>query len=265
MRMIPIAISNIAWTQEQDAEVYDLMRDFGLSGLEIAPTRVFPNSPYEDLLRAEQWAEALLQKEGFRIPSMQSIWFGRSENIFESEEARDALLCYAKKAVDFAAAIHCRNLVFGCPRNRNVPEGADISVAVPFFRALGDYAAAKGCCIGMEANPPIYNTNYINTTQEALQLVQSVDSPGFGLNLDVGTMVYAGEDVEVLRGQVNCISHVHISEPYLKPVQKRSLHGRLAALLTEESYQGFISVEMARTEGTEQIHHVLKYISNLLS
>ena len=45
----------------------------------------------------------------------------------------------------------------------------------------------------MEANPAIYNTNYINTTQEALDLIREVGSDGFRLNLDVGTMLENGE------------------------------------------------------------------------
>lgn len=260
-----LAISNIAWAQEQDAEVYTLMREIGVQGLEIAPTRIFPDSPYDHKADAALWAEYLMQAEGFSVPSMQSIWYGRTENMFSSAEARVALLQYAKKAVDFAAAVHCRNLVFGCPRNRHIPEGADASVAMSFFRELGDYAAACGCCIGMEANPPIYHTNYINTTGEALALVKEVDSPGFALNLDVGTMVYNGESCSILKGQVEHISHVHISEPYLKPVQERLLHRELATLLADEGYSGYVSVEMGRTDNTADIRRALSYVKQILS
>lgn len=265
MKTLPLAISNIAWSAEQDAEVYAMMHELGWQGLEIAPTRVFPEHPYEDSGRAAQWAALLMRREGLRVPSMQSILYGRSENIFASAAERESLLQYAKKAVDFAEAIHCRNLVFGCPRNRNIPQGADTEGAVIFFRTLGEYAAERGCCIGMEANPPIYHTNYINTTKEALELVEKVDSRGFALNLDVGTMVYNGEDCSVLRGKVNLISHVHISEPYLKPVQPRALHRELAELLSAEGYQGFLSVEMARTDGTEEIYRVMNDVNRIWS
>lgn len=54
--------------------------------------------------------------------SMQSIWYGRTEKLFGTEEERNLLLDYTKSAVDFAAAIGCKNLVFGCPKNRCIPE-----------------------------------------------------------------------------------------------------------------------------------------------
>ena len=38
---------------------------------------------------------------------MQSIWFGRQERLFGSEEEREILIDYTKKAVDFAVAIQC--------------------------------------------------------------------------------------------------------------------------------------------------------------
>jgi sugar phosphate isomerase/epimerase len=85
----------------------------------------------------------------------------------------------------------------------------------------------KGTVIGMEANPPIYNTNYINDTLSALELIKEVNSEGFKLNLDIGTMIENKEPVDELVGNVNMINHVHISEPNLKPIEKMTLHREL--------------------------------------
>lgn len=243
-----LAISNIAWTVEQDAKMYNMMKCLGYEGLEIAPTRIFPENPYENLEKAARWQQELVSEYGFCVPSMQSIWFGRQEKIFGSVQERELLLAYTKKAIDFASAIGCKNLVFGCPRNRAVPEGASEELAIPFFQELGVYAASKGTAVGMEANPPIYNTNYINDTASALQLIERVNEKGFGLNLDVGTMICNHEGVEVLEGHIAKISHVHISEPGLKPIEQRSLHKELACFLKENAYSGFVSVEMGKQE-----------------
>ena len=45
--MADLSISNIAWGSELDDSVYTLMKKYQFSGLEIAPTRVFPKTPYE--------------------------------------------------------------------------------------------------------------------------------------------------------------------------------------------------------------------------
>lgn len=257
------SISNIGWDAGNDAVVYGLMKKYGYSGLEIAPTRIFPDEPYEHLEDARKWSEELKKKEGFIVPSMQSIWFGRQEKIFGTEEERQILFDYTKKAINFAEIIGCGNLVFGCPRNRNIPEDTDLSIAVIFFKELGDYAAEHNTVIGMEANPPIYNTNYINDTKAALELIEQVDSRGFKLNLDVGTMIQNKESIEELVGKVPLINHVHISEPGLKMIEQRNLHKELMGILKKEGYQRFISIEMGKREEISEIEQALRYIKEI--
>ena len=260
-----LSISNIGWSASLDSSVYGLMEKYGYSGLEIAPTRIFPERPYEKLEDAKVWSGQLKRDYGFCIPSMQSIWYGRTENIFGTQKEREGLLEYTKKAVDFAAAIGCGNLVFGCPKNRNLPEGVDSEPAFRFFKELGDYGASKRVVIGMEANPPIYHTNFINDTEAALELIRQVDSVGFMLNLDVGTMIQNRESVSALEGNVKNISHVHISEPGLKLIEQRGLHGELFELLRKEGYSGFVSIEMGTTESLSDIEYVLRYVKQVFA
>ena len=103
------AISNIGWTVENDEKVYNLMRKYGFCGLEIAPTRIFSEMPYERLKEAKEWKETLKTEYGFSTPSMQSIWYGRQEKIFGSQEERRILVDYTKKAIDFYSLIWYTN------------------------------------------------------------------------------------------------------------------------------------------------------------
>lgn len=256
-----LSISNIAWTAEEDEKMYALMRRYGYSGLEIAPTRFFAPEPYCDLEAVKRWRQECFVKEGVVISSMQSIWYGRTEMLFADAVQRETLFSYTQKAVDFAEAVQCANLVFGSPRNRALSDPSDRQLwqqGVQFFQRIGDYAHTKQTVIAMEANPPIYNTNYINSTQEAISLIKEVESEGFLLNLDIGTMIERKESVEVLEGNGRLIHHVHISEPFLKPIvmdsSRRQFHGEIAAFLREYNYQGYVSVEMGKTEeGVDRI------------
>ena len=45
-----LSVSNIGWKMEEDEYVYSLMKKYGYSGLEIAPTRIFPEAPYDCLV-----------------------------------------------------------------------------------------------------------------------------------------------------------------------------------------------------------------------
>ena len=203
-----LAISNIAWDSDSDKTVYELMKKYGYTGLEIAPTRIFESNPYEGLEKARKWSGELKEVYGFEIPSMQSIWFGRTENLFEDETQMKILSGYTKKAIDFAEAVNCKNLVFGSPKNRALPENPSkelILSGIRFFKELGDYAFDRNTVVAMEANPAIYNTNYINDTKSALQLIRQVASKGFLLNLDIGAMLENKEQTDLLEGNIEYI------------------------------------------------------------
>lgn len=258
-----LSISNIGWDAKEDQLVYELMQKYGFTGLEIAPTRIFPEDPYENRAKAREWMEHVKALWGFTVPSMQSIWYGRSEKIFGSEDERDALILYTKKAIDFAQAIGCGNLVFGCPKNRSIPEGGKEETAVRFFKTLGDYAYACHTVIAMEANPPVYNTNFLNTTKSAIEFVEQVGSKGLLLNLDVGTMIENGESVEILKGREELIHHVHISEPGLKPIQKRDLHKKLLSVLWEVRYERYVSIEAGRQGDIGTLIKMMDYVKEI--
>lgn len=258
-----LSISNIAWSETEDTVVYQLMRKYGYTGLEIAPTRIFPEYPYDRCEEAGVWSYKLKRDYGIVVSSMQSIWFGKQEKLFGTFDEQKELLEYTKKAIDFASVIGCKNLVFGCPKNRNMPDNADTEVAIAFFRQIGDYAAAHGTVIGMEANPTIYHTNYINDTLSALELIRTVNSKGFLLNLDVGTMIHNNEDVSELTGNIGMINHVHISEPGLNKIENRELHLELKAVLMQEKYDGYISIEMGKTTDISIIEDRLRYVGRV--
>ncbi len=258
-----LSISNIAWTSEKDQVVYNMMNEIGFEGLEIAPTRIFPEKPYDKCLEAKQWRKNLLEKHGFKVSSIQSIWYGRKEKLFGSDEERGFLLNYTKKAIDFAEAIGCGNLVFGCPQNRSLPEGIDEQIALSFFEELGNYAVKHGSVVSMEANPPIYNTNYINDTISAIDLIEKVESKGFLLNLDLGTMIENDENISILKGKEHLINHIHISEPGLKAIKERKRHNQLVELLNDYGYEKYISIEVGRQDDVSVLENNMIYVKRI--
>ncbi len=258
-----LSISNIAWKNEYNDEVYLFLKETGFSGLEIAPSKIFLDNPYDKINEAVLWSNELKEKYNLIISSMQSIWYNRSEKIFETKEQRDTLILYTKKAIDFAFNIGCKNLVFGCPKNRNIKSLDDYKIAIDFFRELGDYAYLKNTVLALEANPKIYNTNFINDTKSALELIKNVNSKGLKLNLDIGTIIQNNENIEELTGNVYLINHTHISEPFLELIKKRDLHIELINILKSENYNNFISIEMKQQEDINNIRKTIKYLKDI--
>lgn len=262
--MIKLSISNIAWSQENDSEMYQFLKDMGFQGLEIAPTRVFRENPYDKLPLAKEWADNLKKDFGLVVPSMQSIWYGHQEKIFGSKEDRKVLVDYTKKAIDFAEIIGCKNLVFGNPKNRDTDDvSGNYPIATDFFREIGDYALEHHTMIAIEPNPTIYNTRFINYTEQAVEMAYKCGSEGVRVNVDLGTIIYNDEDINYLKQIPEYINHIHISEPGLKLVETRQLHISLFSILHSMRYNKYVSIEMGCQQEIEQVKSIMKYVKEI--
>jgi sugar phosphate isomerase/epimerase len=256
-----LSASNIAWAAEDDAKVYKKLADEGYSGLEIAPTRLIPTNPYdsENIRIAANECLKIKKQWGLTICSMQSIWYGRKENIFGSMQERKILYDYTCKAIDFAKAIECPHIVFGNPKNRIKLIDDDKKNGENFFFECAYYAEKKDIIIGVEPNPIIYGTNYLNTTDETLELVKTIDSPYLKLNYDLGSVIENNESINFINNNISYISHIHVSEPYLDKIKEREMHKDLMEILINKKYKKWISIE-TKNSGVENLFDSLKMI-----
>ena len=262
-----LSISNIAWSVEHDKDMYGFLRDNDFAGLEIAPTRLFSNEPYKNPDDAHSFSNWLIEVYNLSISSIQSIWYGITESVFGSEAERKKLVEYTKKAIDFAFALKCPNLVFGCPKNRAIPASMDyddcIHIANDFFYEIADYAAMHGTYIALEPNPPIYHTNFINTTAQAFEFCRNLNNPGVRVNIDVGTLIYNNENINQIKENIDIVNHVHISEPYLAPITENMLHRELLTALHYLKYDKYISIEMGNPNDIELVKRIIVYVKEL--
>lgn len=256
------SISNIAWGAEHDGEMYAFLKERGIDGIEIAPTRLFEN-PYDNLEVAHEYAKMLKNKYGLTVCSMQSIWYGINQSIFGSSEDRNFLIEYTKKAILFAEAMGIKNIVFGCPKNRNMPKGDSagyIKTAKAFFKELGDFAAVHKTILAIEPNPSIYNTNFLNFTKDACEFVKEVGSEGLMVNADMGTIIYNKENPHVIKTYKNVINHIHISQPGLEYITSCQEYSTLKKVLEKIEYDGYISIEMKNQNDLEKVKQAVLFI-----
>lgn len=261
-----LAISNIAWCSKNDCLIYSKMKELGFTAVEIAPTRLLDKQqPYdmENIILAKEIIKKIKIEYDLAICSMQSILYGVNYRIFYGEEERMALLEYLKKAIYYASEIGCRNVVFGCPRNRNIIDMENqYQIGVEFFKSAAEFADKKNVHLSIEANPKIYKTNYINTTEEAIKLIKAVGNRSFGLNLDFGTIIQNNEDIEEIADYIQYINHVHVSEPFLEYIRERVKHKRLIEILKKYTYKHAVSIEMKKTNDICAIYKVMEYIAS---
>ena len=262
------SISNIAWDKEHDAEMYTFLKENGIQGLEMAPTRLF-DDPYDNLERSHLYARMLKNRYSLEVSSMQSIWYRVSESIFGSQQEREKLLRYTRKAILFAESMGIGNMVFGCPKNRRIPEGMSEKeaeeIAVGFFRRLGDFAAEHNTVLAMEANPVIYGTNFLNGTRETCEFVKKVGSSGLKVNIDMRTMIYNKENPHLVKTYKTLVNHIHISFPNLLPIEECEEYRTLKKVLGKIDYTGYISVEMKNSGDIQKAKDAILFVKEFFN
>lgn len=264
-----LAVSNIAWPEEDVAVSIEILRELGFDGVEIAPTKVW-DAPLEVSEPEAARYRSVWGDRGIEIVALQALLFGRPDlTLFDTREARAATLAHLRGLMRLGQFLGARVLVFGAPKNRTIGEGNRAEaeeIAVDFFRSAGAAAQEHGVVLAIEPNPPAYGCDFVTTSREGLTLVQKVGHPGFGLHLDAAGLMLAGETPE--QAVVACagaIAHFHVSEPELGPIDDdRVGHAGVAAALRSIDYRKRVSVEM-RSDPSEntgtRLRRVLEFVA----
>jgi len=245
-----LAVSNIAWTNEEENAVADKLVELGVKHVEIAPTKRWDDptkaSDSDALEYVKWWSD-----KGIKVSAFQSMLFARPDlKIFESDENRQETVEYMSEFLRLAGVMGAERLVFGSPKNRQrgelEVEDAD-KIAGNFFSELGKVATQQGVILCLEPNAPQYNCDYITNADQGAKLVRSVDNEGFGLHLDTACMQLAGDNIyEAILKSSDILKHYHVSAPMLGEVNSSSDidHQAASRALREINYQGMVSIEM---------------------
>lgn len=247
------AFSNIAWTPHDDPEIFALLRRNGITGIEVAPTTIWPEWQLCTPAAAAQY-RSFLRDEGFEVPALQALLYGRPSARLFDECGEVELLNHLAHVAAIAEALGAKVAVFGAPGQRNRgtrtwPQA--VAHAVPVLRQAAEVFAAHGCCLCIEPNPREYGCNFVCNALEGAELVQAVDHPGFKLHLDAAALFLENEDLRAVFPTVApMLRHFHLSEPHLGDFREpKAPHSQNLRCLDAGGYGGWCSVEMRRPTG----------------
>jgi sugar phosphate isomerase/epimerase len=246
-----LAVSNIAWDQPEQSVILAELPALGVTGVEIAPTKLWPDWVGADPDAARN-VRHLIEAGGLQVPAIQSALFGLPNlQLFGNADSIRGLVRHLAAVARIAGALGAAAIVFGSPRNRDrgefsLAQATERSVGI--LRSIGDACSEAGTCFCLEPNPEVYNCNFLTHWQDAAELAERVGHPGVGVHLDTACITLAGDDpVEAIRNCGTLTRHFHISEAALGPFAHPAIdHHRIGAALRDSLYDGFVSIEMLR-------------------
>ena len=245
-----LAVSNIAWTNEEEPAVAQLLKDMGVKYIEIAPTKKWKEPTRASNKQVSEYL-AFWESFGIRVVAFQSMLFSRPDlKIFESKTNRDETLQYLDDFISLASKMGVENMVFGSPKNRqrgSLANDAAFDIAKDFFTTLGAKAFKEKVQFCIEPNAPQYGCDFITNAKEGIEIVAKVNSPGFGLHLGIACMTLAKDNIsQSIKDAAGPLKHFHISSPMLGAVGSFTdvQHESAAAALRSINYDGYVSIEM---------------------
>ncbi len=260
-----LAVSNIAWDRAEQPEILRLLTDQGVVGMEVAPTKLWPDWVGATPAQADSLRQSI-EALGLQMPALQSVLFGLPDlQLFGNEDSTRALVAHLAVVAELAAGLGAGAIVFGSPRNRDRGElshARAMERSVPVLHAIGDVCAAHSTCFCLEPNPERYNCNFLTRWQDVAELVARVNHPGVAIHLDTACIHLAGDDVvEAVSACGATMRHFHISEPELGDFANPTIdHGRIGSALRASSYSGFVSIEMRRqTDPVASVRQAVEY------
>lgn len=269
-KIVKLTISNIAWAANQENDVFSLLPLYGVTAVEVAPTRIWPEWEYgaKEVVAYRNF----LQDHGLVCSSLQAILYQQPHlKVFGTATERADLIAHLKRVANLAADLGARAMVFGAPKNRDrgdLDEQTAMEQAADLFAIAGEYCHQNQVCLCLEPNPVNYGCNFITNSQSGAELVRLVNSPGFRLHLDAAGMHLAGEEPSLaITAAADVLEHIHVSEPNLGTFSQPQVnHAHIAAALRNIGWEQWISIEMRATEQPiESIKEALTVVKAIYS
>ena len=232
------------WTTSVGPEHRSLLEDLKSTGFDGVEIPVFEGTP-DDYSRLGE----LLDTLGLERTAVAAMGDEAMHLVSGDASVRSAGIDYMRWAIDCSAALGANRL--SGPLHSTLgyftgvgPTSDELSRSLDSQRAIGEYAAANGVVIGLEALNR-FECYLFNTMDALCAHVREVGNPSIRAMYDTfHANIEEADPVGALTRNFDCISHIHISE------NDRGVPGRgnipwreTFAAIAASGYDGWLTIE----------------------
>ena len=239
-----LGVSTWVWTSPATTEVLEtLLPHIASLGFDVIELPIETVGQF-DVTRAGE----LAREHGLEISICAVIGPGR--DLLVAGEAEEGVR-YLRSCIDVAQTLGSPTVagpfysaVGRCWRSTPEERARDVAQVAATLRGLGEYAADRGVMLGVETLNR-FETSFLNTTAQALELIDRVDHPSVGLALDVFHLSIEEKHVgDALRSAGQRLVHLQVAENDRGTPGTGSLPWRdVAKALQEIQYTGRVVIE----------------------
>jgi len=248
-----IAICNELFKGWTIDKVFNYASQLGYDGVELAPFTLGETAAEISAAERKRISEAA-GRTGIEIVGLHWLLV-KPEGLYINHpdaEVRKKTQNYLIEVINLCGDLGGKVLVHGSPNQRTVKQGWDPAEAWKrareTFQICAEAAQARGVFYCLEALTTA-DTNFINTIDEALHMVNEIDHPNFQIMFDCRS-VSASAKSDLPHAlekalQTGKLRHVHVNDPNGRGPGFGDLQFTpLVKVLIESNYSGYISVEV---------------------
>ena len=243
-RPMQLGVSTWVWTSPATTEVLEtLLPHIAQVGFDVIELPIEEVGQF-DVARVGELARA----HGLAVSVCAVIGPGR-DLLLPGEAERG--VAYLRSCIDVAQTLGSPTVagpfysaVGRCWRSTPAERERDVEQVARTLRALGGYAADRGVVLGVETLNR-FETSFLNTTAQALELIGRVDHPAVGVALDLFHLGIEEKNVgDALRAAGPRLVHLQVAENDRGTPGTGSLPWReVADALREIQYSGRVVIE----------------------
>jgi sugar phosphate isomerase/epimerase len=241
------AASNIALPAYDHTRELGQLRQMGLEGIEVAPSRVWRDTWHGLTASDIDTYRRDVEAAGLKVVGLHSLFFDHSElGLFCDKDLRDQTLEYMVHLSALCRDLGGKTLIYGGGRSRgDIPEEEAYNRTIDFCGMLCERIEAHGTCYCFEPLGP-KKMDFINTVDDSLRIVRAIDRSALRLQLDAEGLSDNNEISEsTFLAAKPYLVHVHANEPGFGVLGSSGNvdHAAIGAHLRAIDYDGYVSIE----------------------
>ncbi|CAA7612585.1 sugar phosphate isomerase/epimerase [Magnetospirillum sp. SS-4] len=238
------AVSNIALTAHDHLAELERLAPLGVTGLEVAPSRVWKDGWDAAGIAAYRRA---VEAAGLTVVGLHSLFFDRPHlGLFKDPASRAETLDFMVALSALCRDLGGRTLIYGGGRRRGeLPATEAHAETRRFLSELLPRIESHGTVLCFEPLGP-KDSDFLNSAAECRAVVDEIRHPALGLQLDAKALVENGETgPETFAAVSGRLDHFHANDPGLVvPGSTGAVdHALLGRRLKAIGYDGWVSAE----------------------
>lgn len=210
------------------------------------------------------WAESRRAIEAMPLPVEAFNSFVRTGKIVGPEADSERLRAYVENALERAAQVGGKIIVFGSGGARQIPDGFPMERAeaqlMDFLDACADSSLEAGVVVAIE---PLHRgeCNFINLVTEGADIARRLNRPGVRNLADTFHMEREGESLDAIVASADVLAHVHTADTgRFAPGTGTYDHVALFRALSAARYDARVSIEGAFRDFAAEIGPALAHL-----